>query len=188
MPVIATGKFDDLAPSGEGPREPDRGHGGFGPRIDKPEHLDRRHPVGNLRRQSHFALGRRAEGPAMLQLGADRLDDSRRALTQDQRSPGADEIQVSTPIDIKNPRAVTPGDEGRVSPDRAIGSDRAVDAARDQALCLLEQRGRPLDAYDGSRSMSRSKASCMTAASRVGAGLPRRARTCAWRTLALGPS
>src|SRR5438093_3501692 len=186
--MVPTGELDELAPPGSGPREPNGGHGRFGSRIDEPEHIDRRHPVGNKRRQSHFALGRRAEGPASLQLRAYRLDDGRRAVTQDQGTPGADQIEVPVVVDIPDPGTFGSGDEGRRPPDRAIGSDRAVDAARDQALCLLEQRGRPLDAYDVSRSMSRSKASCMTAAPRVGSGLSRRARMGPSRNLAVRAS
>jgi len=74
-------------------------------------------------------------------LGADRFDDGRRAMTEDQRSPGTNEIEVPVSVDVPEPWTLRPCDEGRRSPDRAIRSNRAVDAAWDQALRLLEQRG-----------------------------------------------
>src|SRR2546428_4958798 len=186
MPVIPAGELDELAPSGNGPREPDGGHGGFGSRIDKAEHLDRWHPVGNDRRQSHLAFGRSAECPASLELGADRLDDGRRAVTQDQRSPGTDEIEVPVPVDIPDPGAVPPDHEPGRSADRTIGPHRTVDAARDQALRLLEQRRRSIEAYDS--SPSRSKASLSTEASSAESGLSRSARIGPCRKLAVNAS
>ena len=188
MPVIPARELDELAPSGNGPREPDGGHGGFGSRIDEAEHLDRRHPVGNDRRQSHLAFGRSAECPASFELRAYRLDDGRRAVTQDQGTPGADEIEVAVPIHIPQPGTYCPGNEGRRSPDRAIRADRAVDAAGDQALRLLEQRRRSIDAYDSSRSRSRSKALFITEASRAESGLSRSARIGPCRKLAVKAS
>src|SRR4051812_48793359 len=111
MPVITAGELDELAPSGDGPREPHRGHGSFGSRIDEAEHLDRRHPVGNDSSQSHFALGWSTKGPAALQLGAYRLDNGWRPMAQDQRAPGADEIEIAVPIDIPEPWTFSPGNE-----------------------------------------------------------------------------
>src|SRR5205814_1462680 len=111
--------------------------------------------------------------PASRQLGLQCLDDGRRAMTQDQRSPGTDEIEVSVPVDVPDPGTLAPDDKGRDPPDRAMGSNRAVDAAGDQAFRLLEQRRRSIDAYDSSRS--RSKASFITDASSAGSGLSRSA-------------
>src|SRR5438093_8430838 len=186
--MVPTGELDELAPPGSGPREPNGRHGRFGSRIDEAEHLDRRHPVRNKRRQSHFALGWSTEGPAALQLRAYRLADGRRAVTQDQWAPGADEIEIAVPIDIPEPWTFSPGNEGWRSPDRAIRADRAVDAAGDQALRLLEQRRRSIDAYDSSRSRSRSKALLITEASSAGSGLSRSARIGPCRKLAVKAS
>jgi hypothetical protein len=61
-------------------------------------------------------------------------------VSEDERAPGGDEVQVAVAVDIPDPRSVTAGDEGRRAADRAMRTNRAVDAARDQALRRLEER------------------------------------------------
>jgi hypothetical protein len=126
-----------------------------------------------------------------------RREDLRRTVTEDEWTPRTDEIEVPVAVDIPDPWAVTARDERRRPTDGPIGTNRAVDATRNQALRLLEEGRRPVGAYDGSRSSSgrgverprvRSKASVMTATSRVGSGLSRRARTGPWRNLAVSAS
>jgi len=79
------------------------------------------------------------------------LENGTRTMAEDERAPRTDEVQVAVPIDIPDPWAVTARDESRRSTDRAIGTNRAIDATRNQALRLLEERRGPIDAYDGSR-------------------------------------
>jgi len=69
----------------------------------------------------------------------ERFENPGRSVTEDKRAPRADEVQVAVAVDIPNPRAVTAGDEGGRSADRAVGADRAVDAAWNQALRRLEE-------------------------------------------------
>jgi hypothetical protein len=77
----------------------------------------------------------------------ERFENPGWSLTEDERAPGADEIQVTIPVDIPNPRAVTTRDKGRRPTDRAVGTNRAVDATRNQALRGLEKFRRPIGAY-----------------------------------------
>jgi hypothetical protein len=71
-------------------------------------------------------------------LGNQRLEDRVRTMAQDERAPGTDEVEVTVAVDVPDPRALTAGNERRASAHRAIGTDRAVDAAWNQALRLLE--------------------------------------------------
>src|SRR5207249_5524620 len=90
------------------------------------------------------------------------------------------------PVDDPGPWTLSPGDERRRSPDRAIRPNRAVNAARDQALRLPEQRRRSIGAYDD--SLSRSKALLITEDSSAGSGLSRSARIGPCRKLAVKAS
>jgi hypothetical protein len=60
-------------------------------------------------------------------------------VSEDERAPGADEVQVAVAVDIPDPGSLTAGDEGRRAADGAMRTYRAIDAARDQALGRLEE-------------------------------------------------
>ena len=52
--------------------------------------------------QFNFTLGRRAEAGANRQNLAQRIDDRRKAVTQDQRPPGEDIVDVFVAVDVED--------------------------------------------------------------------------------------
>lgn len=90
-------------------------------------------------------------------------------MTEDQRSPGANEVEIAIAIDVPDPRTIAARDEGWSSPDGTVGANGTVDAARDQLLRGFEERPGSIAAYAG--SSSRRNASVITVASSGGLGL-----------------
>jgi hypothetical protein len=62
-------------------------------------------------------------------------------MTEDERAPRTDKVQVAVAIDVPDPGTITTRDERWPSTDRAMGTNRAVDAARNEALRLLKECG-----------------------------------------------
>ncbi len=50
-------------------------------------------------------------------------------MADDRRSPTADQIDVSIPIDVEDERPLGPVKESRLPSNGAIGADRTIDAA-----------------------------------------------------------
>src|SRR5207245_8496376 len=87
---------------------------------------------------------------------------ARRRVTEDQRSPGTEEIEVRPAVDVPDAGALTARDEERLTADAAKRPDRAVDAAGNQtgggfeeALRVAHQKLRPSSAPIPNRSQSR---------------------------------
>src|SRR5581483_11661346 len=63
----------------------------------------------------------------------DRLHRLGIGVTEDQRPPGHDPVDVAAPVHVLDPRALaTANEDGLVEPDRAHRTHRGVDAARGQ--------------------------------------------------------
>ena len=77
---------------------------------------------------------RRAEGGSARGRIGDGLDHLGMGMAVDQRSPGADVVDVSVAVDVGDLRAFGTVDEQRVAPDQAHRPHRRVDAARKQQL------------------------------------------------------
>ena len=63
-----------------------------------------------------------------------RRENLRMAVPQQQRSPGADVIDVLVAVDVEKVRALAARDEGRIPADAAERAHRRVDAARNDLL------------------------------------------------------
>jgi hypothetical protein len=122
--VVVTGELDHLRPAGEAARQPQGTHRRLGARIDQPHLLDRGHPGHDLLGEQHLALGRRAEGEAVRRRGRDRRQNLGVGMAEDQRPPGADQVDVAPLIGVDQVRPLPPDEEPRRAADRAERPDR----------------------------------------------------------------
>ncbi len=102
MAVVAARKLDDrIAPSGAA-RQTHSGHDRLGARRHEPNHLQvrdsRRHELGQL----HFLPAGRAEGKTRGGGRRHRLHHVGVGVPQDQRPPGADVVDETTAVRIKD--------------------------------------------------------------------------------------
>src|SRR6266542_290550 len=67
------------------------------------------------------------------------LDHRRRGVTEDERTPRAQEVEVAASVHVGDAAALPARDEEGRAADAAEGADGAVDAAWDHALRLLEE-------------------------------------------------
>ena len=70
----------------------------------------------------------------MLGGSADRFGHAGRGVTEDQRSPGADVIDVLVFVGIPKMRALPANDERRIASDRTKGAHRRIYAAGNHLL------------------------------------------------------
>ena len=104
--VIAAFELDGEIAAGEAARQAQRAHGRFGAGVHQPHHFHRGHGLRDQLGQFDFALGGRAEAGAGFEHLAQRVDHRRRAMAQQQRSPGADVIDVRVAVDVEDARAL----------------------------------------------------------------------------------
>src|SRR6185436_1793491 len=115
--VIAAVKLHDHVAAGGGAREPYRRHRRFGAAVHEPQHLERRHPAPDFLGQLYLGLAGRAVGPAAARGVAHRLEHGRMRMTEDQRPPGADVVDIALAVDVVELRALGAGYEKRRSAD-----------------------------------------------------------------------
>ena len=156
--VIAAFELDDLVAAGESARQPEAGHRRFGPAVDHPHFLDRRHPAADQLRHFHFERIGDSEADAARRRGADRVDHDLRRVPEDRRAPGADVIDVFIAIDVPDPCALRALDEERLAAETAKGAHRRIDAAGD-ALQAAAKRSEEREGIwrSGKRPMSNAK-------------------------------
>src|SRR5262249_2506075 len=87
-----------------------------------------------------FQLGGRAEAGATGGRFGERLYNARMSVSQDQRSPRADVVQVLMAVEIIEERPLPFGDEDRLAADGAEGAGGAIDAARNRFAGSGERR------------------------------------------------
>jgi len=129
MTVVAALELEDAVPSRRRPRESYRGHRRFGPGAHHPHALDRRHEAADLLRQLELERRGSAEARAAGERPFDRLDDRGMAVPQDERSVGADVVDVLAAVLIPDPRALSLDDEARSHVETPEGPHRRVDAS-----------------------------------------------------------
>ena len=151
--VVGAGELDQPLAAGGRAREPDRAHRRLGARRGHPQHLDRRHAVGDQLGQLDLGGGRGAERRPALGRGVHRREHRREGVAVDQRAPGADVVDVGVAVDVGELRAGGVVDEDRVAPDRAHRAHGRVHAAREDA----ERRGGRAP-RSGCRSARRTRA------------------------------
>lgn len=144
MTVVAPGELDHLGAPGEPAGEPDRRHGRLGPAGHEPDLLQRRDALDHRLGQRDLALGGRAEGRAArdrLLHGGDHLGVR---VPEDHRPPGADEVDVLTPVGVGQVRPGAGHHEPGRAADGAEGAHRGVHTAGRDGRGAVEQslRGR----------------------------------------------
>jgi len=139
MAMVAAFELHRELPSRGRPGQPDSAHGRFGTGADEPDLVHGgkgpAHELGHLDLQ----VGGRAVAHARSGLPPHRIHHGRVAVTQDERSPGKDEIDIPLPLSIGEEGSRSPDYEGGGSAHLAKGADRRVHTARNHLLCSLEQ-------------------------------------------------
>ena len=138
VPVVAAGELDDLRAAGEATGQPDRRHGGLGAGVDQADLLDRG-AVDDLGGQLHLTRGGRAEAGAPGGGGLHGLHHLRVGVPEDQRTPGADQVDVAAAVGVVQPRALATDHETRRAADRLEGAHRGVHPARHDGAGAVEQ-------------------------------------------------
>src|SRR5919197_5248137 len=157
MAVVAAVELDDLLASGERARQPDRRQRGLGTGVDEADHLDRRKGLADQLGKLDLAPGRRAEAGAVAGALGNRLDDAGVGVSEDQRSPGAEVVEILIAVLVPDPGAEAPPDEQRVAPDRFEGANGAVDASRQESNGALVEGARALSPWSGHRASHRQR-------------------------------
>ena len=137
--VIAAFEFDDEVAAGEAARHPDGRHGGFGAGVHQAHHFDRRHGAANGLRQFDFPLGGSAETGSDGERAFDGRENRGVAMAEQQRTPGADVIDVLVAIDVEDVRPLAARDENGVAADAAESADGGIDAAGNDLLGAAEE-------------------------------------------------
>jgi hypothetical protein len=165
--VVAAVELHEQVAPGRAARDPDGAHRRLGARADQPHHLHRR--IGGADDLGHLDLERggcAVAGAPARRLGH-RLHDGRGRVAQDQRAPGADEVDVGPPVRVPEPRPLAARDEERSAADGAEGAHGAVDAARDHPARGVEQTPGLTHAGNSIWTKSRRPASQRNAATEV---------------------
>ena len=157
--VVATVELQHQVAPGRGPRHPHGRHGRLGPARDEPHHVDARQRVDDAGRQLDLAFGGRAERRPLLRGGRRRGDDLRVGVSEQQRAPRADQVDVSHAVYVDDVRALAAVVEPWDATDRAERPDGRVHAARDHLTRAREQlfgSSHPPDATDAPPSLTAS--------------------------------
>src|SRR6266852_2743411 len=140
MSVITALELDDAGPSGESTREPQCRHGRLGSGADQSHRFKPRDESRKLLGHLGLGLGRRAEGKSAARRLPHCGDDLPVRVPENERSPGADVIEVFTTVGVPNAAAFAAHDEGGGAADGAKRTYRGVDPAGDSFLCASKQR------------------------------------------------
>jgi len=128
--VVATGELEDAVTRREGSREPDGAHRRLRPGGDEPDLLDRRHRIHDLSGELDLGHARCAEARAELRGGAYRFDRLAVAVSEEERAPGHDPVEVAVSFDVLDVGTLAAAhEEGLVEADRAHRAHRRVHSA-----------------------------------------------------------
>ncbi len=130
MAVVAALELDGQVAAGESPGYAQRAHGGFRAGVDQTDHLDGGNHLPHGFGEFDLLLGGRAEAGATRDGEVQGVENDGMPVAQNERSPGADVIDVLVAVGIEDVGAFAALDEGRSAADAAIGAHRGVDAAR----------------------------------------------------------
>src|SRR5262249_54439905 len=103
-------------------------------------HFHRGHDSGYQLGHFDFALGGRAKAGPALDDFAKRLGHAWRAMSEDQRSPRADVIDIGVAVGIIDSGAVAAHNEQRCAADAAESSNGRVHTTWDTFLCAAKER------------------------------------------------
>ena len=132
--VVAAFKFHDQIAPGVAARQTQRAHRRLRAGGDHAHHLHRWDQLADQRRHLSFQLRRHAKGRAVFKSLLDRSHNRWMAVSQDQRTPGADHIHIGLTVDVDDVGTFAVLHEDRCLADSLEGAHWAVDAARDDLL------------------------------------------------------
>src|SRR5262249_19553030 len=132
--VITTFKLHQLGATADTAREPDSRHRSLGAAAHHAHHLDRRHSVDHFLREIDFQFRRSAKTRTFRSHFLDSSDDLFIGMAQNHRTQGTDVIDVSSPIDVGDSRALSGTDESRSPADAAKRAHRRIHTAGYQIL------------------------------------------------------
>ena len=135
VPVITALKLDHIFSTGKRPRHADGGHRRFGARADEAQFFDGGHGGDHQLRQVGFGGGRGSEACAPFRGPLNRLHHQRVGMAQDHGPPGTEVVQIAIAIGVPQVGSLGSHQEGRISPYRAKGAHRRIDASGQVALC-----------------------------------------------------
>ena len=130
--VVAATKFEDVVALGDAAGEADGGHGGFGAAGDEADFFERGDGAIDEGGEFDFEFGGDAEAGAAGGLGGDGLRDLRIGVAEQERAPGADEIEVAVAVGVVKILGFAVVDDERVGLDGAEGADGRIDAADEE--------------------------------------------------------
>ena len=136
--VVAARELDNLAAAGIGPRQPNGAHAGLGAGTYQPYTVHRWQGLADGPGQFYFHLHGRAEAGSPLCGPVQRLHHGGVGVTQYQRAPGAQVVNVLVAVHVPDVGALPTGNKWRRSlhgPERPY---RTVNAAGDVTLGLLK--------------------------------------------------
>ena len=143
MAVVAALELDDLVATREATCKTDGTHRRLRPRVHHAHTLYRGEEL-RANKLCHLDLAGITSPVArtLLQLTADSLLDGRVSVSEEQRSPGADVVDVFIAIDVKDVGALAVIDIKGGEAYRAEGTYGAIDPARDILRGALEECSR----------------------------------------------
>jgi hypothetical protein len=139
MAVVAALELDHLVATGVAAGQTQRAHGGLGSGADHADHVHARDQLADLVGHRRLELGRRPEGQALQDALLHGLDDLRMGVPQDHGAPGADIVDIAFAVGIDRIGAGGTVEEDGIAAHAAKRPHRRIDAARDVALCGLEE-------------------------------------------------
>ena len=134
MAVVAADEFDDLFSAREAAGGADGAHRRFRTGIDHAQFFDGRVDLANEFGQIGLDEGRCAVARAPFGGFLEGFDDAGMGVADDHGTPGSDVVDILVAVDVGDGTALGPGDKRRRAADTAVGTDRAVDAARHEGL------------------------------------------------------
>src|SRR6266481_1311917 len=142
MAVVAALKLDDVFALGEGPRQPNRGHGGLGSRADETYLLHRGEGLDDLLGQLRLNGRAGAKAGAVAVGLLNPLHHGRKGVPQNQRPPRADIVDVLIAVGIVNARTMAAHNIRWVTAHRPKRPYRRIDSARNYpARTIMKLKG-----------------------------------------------
>ena len=137
--MVVALELDDLVTARIPPRDPDRAHGRFRAGRDEPHLVHTRHRTANCLCQLDFQRSGSAERRASTELLLNSVDDLWMRVSQQQRPPRPDAVQIAVAVGIVEIRAFTPLDKQRFAAHRPKRAHRRIHAAGDHSGRCVEQ-------------------------------------------------
>ena len=138
MAVIAAGEFDNFAAARCAPGKTQGRHNRFRAGVDHTHHLDAGHVTHQLC-HIHLCRRRRAEAQALADGFTHGLLHRFTAVAQNQRPPGANEVNVFLAVHVPDVAAKAPIQESGVGAHTAAGPHRRIHTAGHDLLGFFKQ-------------------------------------------------